>query len=132
MRISSTYDKQGGESYKDRYWGDVPMFLKYIPEQQICVPNTDFIDLVNGLMENKLDNTKGIKPVNVSRILMKDLEIILEIMADPVKACMVDPKYSLIVKVVNGDPNPCLGSTKYKVDCSEKVCCHAKFRCSAI
>ena len=54
MRISSNFDDQGGEQFKDRYWGDVPMFLKTQYEIRSCHVNPDYIDLITGLLEGEV------------------------------------------------------------------------------
>lgn len=126
MKISSTFDNQGGELYKDRYWGDVPMFLKYIPERKICVPNEDFIQLVNGFIDGSID------PHNISVEMQRNLRIIAEIINDPRKACLVDKQYELIVRVIMGSENPCEDSARSVVGCDETVCCGATFSCTAI
>lgn len=126
MKVSSKYNEQGGERLTDRYWGDVPMFLKYIPEANVCVPNTDFIELVHGLQDG------SVLEKNVPQILLDELNIILAIIADPAQACLVDPKYSLIIEVINGNPSPCSGGAPCEVACDQMVCCNATFKCSCI
>jgi len=126
MRISSVFNRQGGERYTDRYWGEIPMFLKYLPEAKVCVPNTDFVDVFNGLLDGSINQR------NVSKIILDDINIILEIMADPIKACMVDRKYSLMIEVIKGNQSPCEINAQCKADCDQLICCHTTFSCSCI
>ena len=141
MKITSKFNDQGGEQFKDRYWGDVPMFLKYIPEAEVCIPNPDFIDLYYGLeawmlggtaKKSKHPRPEAINPKNISKVMMDKFKIIIEIMADPSLQCAVDPEYALIVAVINGNDSPCEGAARCMVDCDELVCCNATFKCSCI
>jgi len=111
-------DQNEEKKFIDRYWGRVPQFNIYQPDNFRCEANQDYLTLMNLFVAGKLNRS------NISRELWLELELITLNIACP---CLLTMKDRAIVEAFLGN-RPC-ESRSWKLNCMETICCNEIVLC---
>ena len=120
MKTPSTgIDQNKDGKFIDRYWGRVPMFLHRMDMKTICIPNPDYIRLVQLVIDDE------IPLVNISQDLLKEITWFIDRMCNP---CLMNDEEKALFRAFQG-LEPCI-IPEAKEDCDAMVCCNSKYLCS--
>lgn len=64
-------DQNGDKKFIDRFYGRIPVFLRYIPEAFICDVNPEYVELIIAYLDG------DINPENISEELTLEIENIV-------------------------------------------------------
>jgi len=113
-------DQNQEQTFIDRYWGRVPQFIIYQPDNFRCEANTDYLYLMELYIAGKLNRD------NVSRELWRELELITLNIGCP---CLLTMKDRAIIDAFLGN-RPC-ENRNWKLNCMESICCNEIVMCEA-
>jgi hypothetical protein len=111
-------DQNEKKRFIDRYWGRVPQFLIYQPENFICEANQDYLYLMNLFLSGELIRE------NISQELWNELEMLILNLKCP---CLMSMEDRAIIDAFYGK-TPCENRT-WKLNCDEMVCCNEVVLC---
>lgn len=111
-------DQNQDKKFIDRYWGRIPKFLHMIPEQNICIPNEDYLTLLQYVIDDEI-------PVdNISTELYKEMLDFISKMCNP---CVMNDEDKALMRAYEG-LEPC-STLENSVECEAMVCCNQIFTC---
>jgi len=107
----------------DKYWGIVPQFIIYQPENYRCEVNPDYLFLLQAYINGEID------PDNISQDLRFEIENIV-INADC--PCLLSGKERAILIALSGG-EPCAApSSRIACNPGDKICCNATLLCDPV
>lgn len=111
-------DQNQDDTFVDKYWGRVPMFLKWIPESYICEPNPEYLYIMELFIAGELNKD------NFSDELYRELVNMVDLLCNP---CKLTGKEKAIIRAFEGLP-ACTVPTSFLL-CDDTICCNEMLSC---
>lgn len=111
-------DQNKDDVFMDKYWGRVPKFIHRIPEQNICEANSDYIYLINLVIDGNIDKN------NISADLYREILSFIDKMCNP---CIMNDEDAALMRAYDGlEACP---EQRCELSCDDILCCNEILSC---
>lgn len=111
-------DQNENGKFIDRYWGNVPDFLVYLPAVYNCEINQDYITLIEGIIDGSIPRE------NVDTELYYEIMHIINNMDCP---CILTGRERQVIEALLG--NETCPKPSNRLNCDDAICCNTMVSC---